>query len=179
MIYNEMLGNFRNVYFGCSTEFALRRSASSGGIVSSILIYLLEKKFVNGAIVVGMDRAYPWKTKIRVVKNREEVYETAQSKYAVVPVNSFLRQIRKANGTFVMVGLPCHVHGLMNLIYYASDKVKEKIALRIGLFCGFNVEATATTFLLDKLGITNYSTIKKVEYRGGGYPARVFGQAYE
>jgi coenzyme F420 hydrogenase subunit beta len=167
---NEMLGNFRSTYLGYSSDPAVRHSGSSGGIASTLLTYLLEKDIVTGVIVVGMDGRFPWKPMIKLAKKIGEVHGAAQSKYVVVPVNSFLRQIQDVDGTYAIVGLPCHVHGLMNMTYGTSDKIGEKIAVRIGLFCGCNTSTAATAFLLRKLGITDYDEIRKLEYRGGAYP---------
>lgn len=165
-----LLGIFRNIYVGFSTDSKLRCSASSGGIVSSILTFLLEKHLINGAIVTGMDRTYPWKAKTKIATRPEEVYDAKQSKYVVVPTNSLLQGIRNVEGTFVLVALPCQIHGLKNIARYTSDTINDKIPIKIGLFCGSNIRTTGLGFLLKRLGITDSSTIQKLEYRGGNYP---------
>lgn len=165
-----LLGIFRNIYVGFSADSELRCSASSGGIVSSILTFLLEKHLINGAIVTGMDRTYPWKANTRVATRSEEVHDAKQSKYVVVPTNSLLQGIRNVEGKFVLVALPCQIHGLKNIARYTSDTINDKIAIKIGLFCGSNIRTTGLGFLLKRLGITDSSTIQKLEYRGGNYP---------
>jgi coenzyme F420 hydrogenase subunit beta len=164
---SQMLGNFREIYLGFSSDPNLRNSASSGGIVSSILSFLLSRQLISGAIVATMDKTHPWKAKTEIARNIKEVYDARQSKYVAIPTNSCLRKTKNVNGKFALVGLPCQIHGLANLAYYASDNLNDNVVVKIGLFCGSNIRVGGTLLLLNKLGSADFHLIEKVEYRGG------------
>lgn len=57
-----------------------------GGVVSSILIYLLEKKIVDEVSVVNQDNDIPWKPKSYLTPNIKDVVEAAGTKYSTVPI---------------------------------------------------------------------------------------------
>lgn len=165
---SRSLGNLNKTYVAYSTNLELRESATSGGIVSSILSFMLEEKLIDGAIIAHMDKK-TWIAKTKIVTTLNEIHAAKQSKYVSIPTNSILKKVRTLDGKFALVGLPCQIHGFTNL----SNRIKgidDKIAIKIGLFCGSNLKTTALKFLLKRLGITNYSSIRELEYRGGKYP---------
>jgi coenzyme F420 hydrogenase subunit beta len=49
---NAYIGNYRNCYYGFSEDQQIRLQASSGGIVTELLITALEKGLIDGAFVV-------------------------------------------------------------------------------------------------------------------------------
>ena len=57
-----------------------------GGVVSSILIYLLENNFVDEVSIVGVDNNAPWKPFSYLTPNVEDVVAAAGTKYSTVPI---------------------------------------------------------------------------------------------
>ena len=165
----EPLGIFKVAYVGYSTDPEIRKNSSSGGIVTALLLYALENNLVDGAIVVGQKKEEPWLAEPFVAKSKKEVIDAMQSKYAIIPVNSTLKQIKSEKGKFAVVGLPCHVHGLRKAAN-VNAKIIEKIDFIVGIYCGLSSTLGATEFTLKKLGIKNFGDIKKMEYRGGEWP---------
>jgi coenzyme F420 hydrogenase subunit beta len=144
----------------------IRENSGSGGVISALLIHLLEEERLDGAVVVRMNKEKPWLPEIAIARSREEVLDAAQSKYAIVPVNTVLRDI--GEGSYVFVGLPCHVHGLRKAMM-VDKKLSKRIKYIIGNYCGLNMEYDATKAVIDKFGI-DFKDIKKFEYRGGKWP---------
>jgi coenzyme F420 hydrogenase subunit beta len=165
----SLLGPFIGTYIAFSADLNMRNSSTSGGIVSSILTFMLKKKLVEGALVAEIEKK-TWKSKAIIATTSNEIYASRLSKYVVIPTNSLLHEIEEVEGKIAFVGLPCQIHGLENLSYYTPSKIDPKIALRIGLFCGSNLRTNALGFLLKKIGINDYDAIKEIQYRGGKYP---------
>jgi len=165
---DEVLGFFTNVYAGYALDPNVRANASSGGIITQLLIYLLDKKIIDGAIVTIMDPKLPWESKVIIAKTRDELLQSMQSRYTVVPVNQLFSKIRQMEGKFALVGLPCHIHGFRKLAN-VDPIIKDKIYLTLGIFCSMNLEQEAT---LDIQTISKIpqNEIKKFEYRGGMWP---------
>ncbi len=156
---NEDVGRFIQAYIGYSNDGRVREKATSGGVVTSLLIYLLEQGVVDGALVVLFDEKEPWKTKYVVATSKEEIIKSAQTKYQVTSLTGF-----EDVESVAVVGLPCVVEGLRK----AQKHLGEKVKVLIGLFCWVNMEREATEFLLQKMGVT-VEDVTSVEYRSGDY----------
>ena len=81
--HNVFTGTYDKIYIGNATDEAVRRAGGSGGILSSILIWLLESGRIDGAVVVGMSDDEPWLTKPFIATTKEEILKAAQSKYII------------------------------------------------------------------------------------------------
>ena len=162
--HSAYVGHYKNAYTGYSRDAAIRERATSGGVVTSLLVCLLEKKVIDGALVVTFDEKEPWKTRYILATSKNEIIDSAQTKYQVTPLNVQLNQVEC--NKLAVVGLPCVIQGLRRI--QEKSKVGEKIAVLIGLFCWVNMEREATEFLLRKLHVDR-SDVKSIEYRSGDY----------
>ena len=61
-------------------------TGQDGGIVSSILIHLLEENIVDEVFLVGQDENEPWKPRSFVSDKIEDVIHAAGTKYSTVPI---------------------------------------------------------------------------------------------
>lgn len=57
-----------------------------GGVVSGLLIYLLEHNIVDDVFLVGEEEGIPWKPKSFVTNKVEDVFASAGTKYSTVPI---------------------------------------------------------------------------------------------
>ena len=168
---NYYVGNYNGSYLGYSNEPDIRLNSSSGGIVTSVAIHALETGLVNGVLVVKNNDNDPFIPQVFVAKNKWEIYSAMQSKYFPVPMNIGLKQILREPGKFAVIGLPCHIHGVRKA-ELKHKKLKDKIKLRIGLFCHMAVNIMATHFLLDRLKV-DISSVTDIKYREGKWPGKI------
>jgi len=162
------IGNFLGCYLGHSNVRQIRYNSTSGGIVTQLLVYLLENDLIDGALVTRMNNNNPLKPEPFIARTKREIIKSATSKYCPVPVNIGLKQLLIDEGKFAVVGLPCHIHGIRKAEKIFND-LKNKIYLHIGLFCSHMVNLNGTKFILKKNRI-NISKIKSLYYRGRGWP---------
>ena len=161
------IGSYKNICICQSKDEKIIKKSSSGGFVTSSLIYALKNKIIDAAIVVGMNKEKPWKYKVTLAKKQEDIISAAGSKYTIIPLNEFLKianNNQKLN--LAMVGLPCHITAIRQL---QKKGLYKNIKLLIGLFCGYNMPFRATEFLIKKSKI-KHNQIKTLEYRGNNYP---------
>ena len=163
-----LLGNFLNSYVGHSNDAVVRSVSSSGGAVTQLLVFALEKGIIDGALVSRMKKSNPLEPEPFIAKTRDEIISAATSKYCPVPSNLSLRKIIETKGKFAVVGLPCHMHGV-RLAESIFNDLKEKIVIHIGLFCSHTVNFHGTELLLHKYGI-NATEVNMIQYRGNGWP---------
>lgn len=158
---DSILGHYRTVWKGRTNDADIRQGASSGGIATALGVYLLEKGRVD--YVIGVT-GRTWKHSVRALRTRAEVLEAMQSKYVFVPVNSMIRYVLENEGRYMYVGLPCQVQGLRKAMDQ-DERLRERIALAAGIFCGFNMTGQATELLVRKSKIPR-EDIESIEYRG-------------
>lgn len=159
----NLWGIYEDIYLGCSAHPEIKSKGSAGGVVTSLLIYALEKGEIDGAIVVGMDGLRPQPT---IARTRDEVINSSQSKYTMVPLGSLFRRINLEEEHFALVGLPCHIHALRKARW-----ISDKVRFVIGIFCGTNYYYTGTLAVLRKLGVRDLRDVERIEYRHGEYPS--------
>jgi coenzyme F420 hydrogenase subunit beta len=166
--YMDLSGTFENQYVGYPADNEIRYAGASGGVVTGLLIYLLEKGEIDGALVVGMDPEKPYKSKGILATTKEEIIKAAQSKYCITPSMEALRRIRKLEGRFAVVALPCQVHALRKL--EALDRsLSKKIACILGLYCHCNLNQNGHMEAISASKI-DFDDIEEFQFRGGGWP---------
>lgn len=144
-------GHFEKGIIAFSNNEKLRELSTSGGLVSAILLDLLAKKEIDGAIVIVSDEKELWKGKPIVARSEEEIYASLKSKYAISPTNAAFKEIREIPGKYAFVGLPCQIHGLEKA-KELDKRIKERIVVSIGLFCHAAIEHEAFRTIWDNLG---------------------------
>ena len=165
-----ILGSYIESYIGHATEPEVRYRASSGGVVTGLLVYALEEGIIDGALVIRMNRDLPWKPESFIAKTRDEIIEASASKYCPVPANIMIRELLSAqeDKKFAVVGLPCHIQGIRKA-EQTYKKLKERVVLHIGLFCSHNDTFWQTDYLLRSMDASK-DDIKSIRYRGDGWP---------
>jgi coenzyme F420 hydrogenase subunit beta len=165
---DPLIGNLIGCYVGHSNDEGIRFDSSSGGVVTQLLVYALEKGVVDGVLVTRMSKERPLEPEPFIARTRKEVVSAAKSKYCPVAANVALKEIMSEEGRFAVVGLPCHMHGV-RMAEKACGELKSKIALHVGLFCSHTVSFGGTDCLLRKFGVDR-GQVAKLDYRGRGWP---------
>ena len=144
---------YSNCYLGYSVDDDIRYDSSSGGVITSLLIYALEKGIIDGALVTRMNKDNPFEPEPFIAKNKEEIIEAAKSKYCPVPLNKLINEILKSeNLKIAVVGLPCHIHGIRKA-EMLNESLRNRIVLHLGIFCSHTDTFWQTYSLINKLGI--------------------------
>jgi len=165
-----LIGNYLNCYIGYATDYNIRYNSSSGGLVTALLIYALEEGLIDGALVTKMREDRPLEPQPFIARTKREIISASKSKYCPVPANIALKEILKAKAgeKFAVVGLPCHLHGIRKA-EIVNPKLRERIVLHIGIFCGTSKSFLGTEFQLRRMGIKG-EEVAKLDYRGEGWP---------
>jgi coenzyme F420-reducing hydrogenase beta subunit len=160
------LGQFEACYLGYASQEEMRIQAASGGLVSALLIYLLEQEIIQGALISrivirdGRIEAAPF-----IAQNRQEILSGQSSIYIEFPLMREFRRLAKVTGHLAIVALPCHLQRLRR--WEARDPVlAEKIRLRIGLVCGRSSSRELLKKVLGKKGLEEQD-IADLRFRQG------------
>jgi coenzyme F420 hydrogenase subunit beta len=166
--YDDLQGCIEHNYVSHAVNTEVRHGGASGGLVTALLLYLLEKGQINGAVIVGADPESPYLPKGILATTPEEIRAGAQSKYCVTPSMEVLRELREKKGRFALVALPCQIHGLKKLAQ-ADPGLYEKIEVIFGLYCACTMNPNAPLEAMRAAGI-NKEDVAGFDYRGGGWP---------
>jgi len=168
----NLLGVAQAYLKGHAIDPEVRDAGAAGGVISALLIYALEKGIIDTAVVTGMSVQQPWRVAPKIATSREEIIANAQSRYAMVPTNSIIKEALASGGRKLgAVGLPCHVHGLRKIQAIGRPKqINNAIKFIIGLFCASNSNHRGTEHMIEELFGIPLEQVAKVEFRGGKYP---------
>lgn len=167
-LFNELpthpeIGNFLSTYAGYAGDEAIRRKSQSGGIVSALLIHLIESGRITGAIVTRWSKHDPLLPETYIARSREEILDAVGTKYCSVPVAAMMKQILAEEGKFVVVGVSCQIHALRKAAELWPE-LKQKILAYFGLHCLCVFNWHFFDFIFAKGGITR-DEVKHFEYR--------------
>ncbi len=165
---SALLGTYKRIAIAHCTDEQVRRNAASGGILTGTLLHLLETGSITGAVVLKMDPNHPWRAIPTIARTKEEILASAQSKYAVSPVNTILGSLEKEKGPLAYIGLPHQVFAIRRLQQMNHPSVRA-IRYIFGPFFGNELEGGSVDAFLKKFGARK-SDVKDFQYRAGEWP---------
>lgn len=147
--FKPPIGNWRNITSAQATDHKVRAIATDGGIVTALLLYLLDNNMIDGAIVTR--KTDPFTRKAVLATSSEEIIEAAGSKFdsqsltehlgkytTFTPVITSLKQFMDADRmNLAVVGVPCQIHSIrkMQELKIVPSHVVKYV---FGLFCNEN-----------------------------------------
>lgn len=169
---STVLGPVREQYTARVTE-PIRR-AQDGGVVSAMLIALLERGELDGALVARPSAREPWKGEAFLARTPDEVRECAGSFYNQTLALGHLDLKRYKLGPharIALVGTPCEIEGLKAMQArpwtWGASRV-DAVVLTIALLCtkSFNYEKLMVQEIERKRGVP-ISAIGKLDINHG------------
>ncbi|MCD4796449.1 MAG: Coenzyme F420 hydrogenase/dehydrogenase, beta subunit C-terminal domain [Candidatus Cloacimonetes bacterium] len=162
------LGNFIDVFSARSTDEDVLKVATDGGVVTSILIYLLENKVIDGAIV--SKRMGTHGRKPIIAKTRSDIIDAAGSSFAETqhldelgniystsfPIIKVIKEsASESMKKLAIVGTPCQIEAIrkMQLLNIVPSNL---IIFTIGLFC-------MQCFTIEDLSKKNFAKTHKID----------------
>lgn len=139
--------------------------ASSGGLIKELLIALLDRDDVDGAIVLGHVEGLQFEP--RVVRASSDVDQLPGSIYHNLPKHQVLDLLKENDGRYVLVGIPCEFEGIFQYVRTHAPHLKERIHSTIGLLCGWQYNYHALRAICEFKGV-DFEKLQGVSYRGGG-----------
>jgi len=151
-------GKALECYVGRATDRELYANSQSGGIVSAVLLHLLETHEIGAAVVSAMAPGDPPRPVVLCAESREQILSAQKSKYCPIPALGILGEVRRRNIPVALVGLPCHFHGLSSMADIDSALV-GLVKYKIGLVCDRIMTYRAIDYLIRQAGLTASGTL--------------------
>lgn len=161
-------GRTEGIYSGFANDPETRTKGSSGGIVSAISIYLLEKKIVDAVLQVGGDQRDYLRNTLKISKTKEDVLTCSSSRYAPALIFDRIVEILENNDdVYCFIGKPCDISALKNFLA-EYPLYQDRIFLTVAIMC-----AGMPSFNGTELAIDSFKALRPVKglvYRGNGWP---------
>ncbi|MHA1330922.1 MAG: Coenzyme F420 hydrogenase/dehydrogenase, beta subunit C-terminal domain [Candidatus Hodarchaeales archaeon] len=133
----QLLGTFIDVFRARSLLPEVK--GQDGGVVTSLLIYLIREKLVDGAVITAKDPDNPWKPKPIIATTEEEILSSSGSIYSQSQaVGKLLEAIKSGMNSIAFVGCPCNIDAVNKMQKSPYGLVRlfmRSTVLKIGLFC--------------------------------------------
>jgi len=163
---HSLLGFTRSCHLGYSTDEMIRRTSSSGGLMTSLCTTMLTDYNIDGVICTRQKPSDIFDNEIILARNEDDLLSARGSRYAPVYVCRGIKDLGlKEGGTYVFVGKPCDIQALMKY----QRVVKKYNFFKIAIFCAHTPLMSATKEIIDQSGI-NLKDISRLQYRGDGWP---------
>lgn len=166
---NWSTGNWQIAGISYSNNQEIRSIGASGGIITQVMISLLENKTVEGVICCQLGKTVPYLAEPIIAYSIEEIKRCAQSIYTPVPVNKILEVSQRVKGKLAFVGLPDQISAIRYLQMIKHPSVAN-IYICIGPYVGINMYKESLLSFIKSNGYKSFEQIKETKYRDGEWP---------
>jgi len=166
---DNLLGYYKgDILTARATDDAIRAKAQDGGIVSALLVLLLEHGEIDAAVVSKTSEE--WEPEPFVATKREDVLAAAGSKYTQCPsVSGVGDAFEQGYKNVALVGLPCHIQGMRKVQMSSGfDVGAGRVKLLIGLLCSETFDMEMLKNKLVELG-TSIEEVEKFNIKKGSF----------
>lgn len=164
-------GKALSVGTGYAEDRDLRFEASSGGVISALLIHALRSGAVERVLHVAPDPANPAANVIAISTTEEQVRAGAGSRYSSSSPLQAIDDVLTSGGPLAFVGKPCDVSAL-RLLGRIDPRVSRSIPLAFSFFCGGIPSDRGVDRILAAHGRQRQELVS-FRYRGHGWPGGV------
>lgn len=166
----DLIGIYKSAWIGRSLIPEVQGKGQDGGITTSLLVYLLDKNLVDGAIVTKRDER--WNPVPSFVKTREDVIAAAGSLYVhSQTVKALFDALKEGAHALAFVGTPCNIDAIAKMEHSPYGmmlyNLRNKI-FKVGLFCMDSFSPETLYDFLHRQGV-DVKDIKKMDISMGKF----------
>ncbi len=134
---DELSGIYQDILLTKASDDTVHKMGQDGGLVSAILLWLLEEGYIDGALVSYLDGDKgDWKAKPGVATNRDEVLEAAGSRYTYSANTLAMDEaMERGLSNLALVGMSCMTSIPAVMWHRKIGKISKPIKFVLGLLC--------------------------------------------
>ena len=139
-----------------------------GGVVTALLLFALETKIIDGAVVSEIDLKRPFYPIPKLATNAQDLLKAAGTRYSWSPnILALYDVVNQKKNNVAFVGTPCHIRALRKIQITRLKKLTNPLKFFIGLMCSesFAYKELMENYIQKKLDI-NLRHIKKINIKG-------------
>ena len=176
---DEVAGIYSDILLTRASDDMVHRMGQDGGLVSAILIWAMAEGYIDAALTSFLDGAAgDWKAKPGVAANRDEVLESAGSRYTYSANTLALDEaLERGFSKLALVGMSCQSSVPPVMWHRKIGKISKPIVFNIGLLCSKTFDDAIFEELFEaKYGLAKQDMVKmnikgvfQIWMRDGGY----------
>ena len=168
--YSLQLGYINSLYASHSLNDEVLENASSGGVITELLLYLVEKKIVDYVSVTQfVCDNQGVHTRTFLTSEKHEILKAQGSKYCPVNFDSLLNELHQKTGKAAIMAPPCVIAGFRKIEKEHPNFIKANIIFHISNFCG-GFKSFRNIKRLAEIHKVNYHNLSDFRFRGDGQP---------
>lgn len=164
-------GPIFGMWEGYANDTEIRHAGSSGGGISALSLYCIEKLEMHGVLHTAARSDVPYLNQTVISTSRDEILKNTGSRYAPASPCDGLQWIEDAPNPCVFVGKPCDVAATQRARTLRST-LDQKLGVTIAFFCAGTPTTEGTLEMLKRMGVPNPSKVIGLRYRGKGWPGK-------
>lgn len=173
-ISEDIAGKYLDAYSAFTKKWDIWEKCTSGGLISNLLINMLNDNRIKGAFVLPFDTFDGSPARLDLVETREEVLKSSKSKYVPASVYNVIKTLKNdPNPNYAIVGTPCQIRGIKKFI--GKREIEDDNLIFFGLFCEGTLNFNFIKYLENKYSEKN-EKIVKLDFRNKekkGWPGHV------
>ena len=166
--YHPVWGPIIDLQAGYANDPEVRYKGSSGGVLSSLLIYLIETKQVDFVVQTKASQRFPLLNETVFSETREDIISAAGSRYAPASPVSAIGEALLKKGKFAFVGKPCDVAAVRKIIQ-SDPALEARIPFLLSFMCAGTPSMKGTEEIISQFKV-NKQDVTRFDYRGNGWP---------
>jgi coenzyme F420 hydrogenase subunit beta len=163
-------GPIRAMWEGYAADPDIRFAGSSGGAITALAAFCIERLGMSGALHIGARADVPYLNETRFSTTRDGLMAATGSRYAPASPCDRLDLIEGAESPAVFVGKPCDV-AAARMAAQTRPALADRLGLTIAFFCAGTPSTRGTLEMLARLDVEP-TDATSVRYRGQGWPGR-------
>lgn len=165
---DPLWGPHLRIVRGWAGDPDVRFRAATGGVLTSLALYLLESGRVDFVLHVAASQEQPMRSQRQVSFDRAQVLDGMGSRYGPAAPLIDVTELLAREQPFAFVGKPCDVGALRNLARL-DPRVDRYCKYLLTLVCGGASELGKSQRVLRDLGVAE-DELSLFRYRGHGNP---------
>ncbi len=162
-------GPVLELWEGWAADPLTRFRGSSGGAVSALATWCVERGGMHGVLHVAARRDVPYLNEAVLSTTRAQIVERSGSRYAPASPCEGLQMVEDAPAPCAFVGKPCDCLALAKA-RAARPALDARVGLVVGFFCAGTPTTAGTLEMLRRMGVDDPSRLVSLRYRGDGWP---------
>ncbi|MEM3525923.1 MAG: Coenzyme F420 hydrogenase/dehydrogenase, beta subunit C-terminal domain, partial [Candidatus Jordarchaeaceae archaeon] len=170
-IEQEPISHYKTALSAQTKKDEIRKVCQDGGIVTSLLAYLFDHNLVDGVLAVKK-AGENWASEPVVITNKEELLQTAGTKYVITPTLVGFEKAKKMGlKRIAVVGTPCQIHAVRKAQIFSDyfQKLMGDIVLIIGIFCMENFAYTNLKKISEEYCKVSLENARKMDISKGQF----------
>jgi coenzyme F420 hydrogenase subunit beta len=163
----EEFGVCRKLTIAQATDTRILDVGQDGALVTALLIYALETKLIDGAVVSGVKDGKPCFPNPLLATTASEIMNCSGTRYFYSPnVLALKEAVRQKKTSLAFVGTPCQIQ-VVRKAQKAGLRFVSPVKYLIGLMCSecFSYEGLMENHLHKMLGL-NLDSIRRMNIKG-------------